>query len=563
MYNTTKSSNGLLAINAAILLFFVSNAAFASTRVSLEGNVPLQDMGHSTGMVSPQEEVTMVLGLRLRNKDELEQLITQQSNPTSSLYHRWLTPEGFNDQFAPTQSDVETVSAFLRDHNIRVISITSNRLLIQARGTVADINSAFAVRLREFANGYSNTEEPTVPSDIGKIVQSIKGLSNTMMRSHTKRQESNDSNVVYSPQDIASAYNFSNANNLHHHKNDAILDGTGITLAIVSAFNYSSQDLNDYYKRFHINHTGTITNIPVGGESSKLEEETALDIEQASSQAPGANVLMYLASTPMLGTMDLAFNQMVCDNKADVVSFSWGLPDVVEGWAQILTTHEILEQAAAQGIVIFVASGDDGAYYQSGPFSFPAMAADYPSSDPIATAVGGTTMRMAGKDRDTEIAWTGSGGGISAFFDRPAWQRGKGVAEYGWYGQANQKRISTDVSLVSDPHTGYAIRFSGHWDSVGGTSAAAPNWAALWVLAEQATHGRIGGVNQTIYVIGSSSDRKSVFHDITSGDNGNGVGPGYKAGKGWDYPTGWGTPDGIKLVQWLVDHQPTAVASSN
>ena len=565
MFNYYKLTRGLSAVVLTILaLFLIQSLACAEDLVKLDGNVGSKQMGQSSP-VSPDQSLPLVFGLRIRNQDQLERLITAQSNPTSPLYHHWLTPAQFEAAYSPTQSDVDTVSAYLRDHSIRVVSISPNRLLIEALATADKIDNVFGVELRQFADGFANTKEPQLPDDIAKIVQSIKGLnSRVQLKSKiqaSKAKDDEDKNVVYTPAGIATAYNFANANNANLQDPHEQLDGSGVTIAIVTAYGYNPQDLSDYYKQFHINHTGKITNIPIGGVSRKLELETTLDLEQVSSQAPAANILMYMASAPEESLMDEAFNQVVCDNDADVVSFSWGLPDLVEGWAQILTTHEIFEQAAAEGIVIFVASGDDGAYYQDSPFSDAELVTDYPSSDPLVTGVGGTTLLMDKTKRLSEVAWSGSGGGISAYFDRPAWQRGKGVPEYGWYLPANQKRMGCDVSLVADPVTGYATCFMGRFFSIGGTSAAAPNWAALWSLAEQAAHGRIGGGNQTIYAIGNSgADRAAVFHDITSGDNGNDVGPGYKAGEGWDYPTGWGTPDGMKLIRWLVKHKPATTA---
>jgi subtilase family serine protease len=562
---TCKLTRGLSALALTILtLICLLPAANAADLVNLDGIVGAKQLGQSPA-VSPDQSVPLVFGLRIRNQDQLEQLITAQSNPTSPFYHRWLTAAQFEATYSPTQADVDTVSAYLRDHGIRVVGISPNRLLIEALATAANVDNVFGVQLRQVADGFANSKDPQLPTDIAKIVQSINGLdSGTMMKSKTKAPKSHQADhggIVYTPAAIATAYNFANSNNANLAHPEAALTGSGMTIAIVGAYGYNPQDLSDYYNKFHIKHTGKITNIPIGGPTQTIALETTLDLEQASAQAPAANVLMYMAQTPRLGTLDQAFNQVVCDNEADVVSFSWGLPDLVEGWAQILTMHEIFEQAAAQGIAIFVASGDDGAYYQDGPFSDPQLVSNYPSCDPLVTAVGGTTLRMDKSKRLSEVAWSGSGGGIAAYFDRPAWQRGKGVPEYGWYAPANQKRVGCDVSLNADPETGYATCFMGQTGSIGGTSAAAPNWAALWCLAQQAAHCRIGGANQTIYAIANSgAEGAAVFHDITDGDNGGDAGPGYKAGVGWDYPTGWGTPDGMRLIRWLVKHQPAAIA---
>src|SRR5207249_2783109 len=159
--------------------------------------------------------------------------------------------------------------------------------------------------------------------------------------------------------------------------------------------------------------------------------------------------------------------------------------------------------AAAQGIPVFAASGDDGAYdckedpKPNGKHVFrepgaagtgttpPALptrtpSVDYPSSDPNVVAVGGTNLQLnSNGNRSSETAWTGAGGGTSDFWPRPAWQTGPGLP-------VNDKRNSADVSLVADPWTGYAVYFQGNWETAGGTSFAAPNWAALWALVDEA-----------------------------------------------------------------------------
>jgi kumamolisin len=149
------------------------------------------------------------------------------------------------------------------------------------------------------------------------------------------------------------------------------------------------------------------------------------------------------------------------------------------------------------------------------------------------------------------MAWKGSGGGVSGYWKRPSWQHGPGVP-------ASEKRNTADVALNADPATGYSFRFEGKWVVYGGTSVAAPEWAALWILIDEAANKRIGNANELIYEMGRSADYGKVFYDITRGDNGNYWGPGYKAGANWDHPTGWGVPNGEALLNWVVKAQKPA-----
>ena len=116
-------------------------------------------------------------------------------------------------------------------------------------------------------------------------------------------------------------------------------------------------------------------------------------------------------------------------------------------------------------------------------------------------------------------------------------------------------RSSPDIALDADPNTPYYAYFQGRWGYSGGTSFASPNWAALWALGIQAIKGhRTGQAAPLLYKLAASSVYHFNLHDITTGNNGGGVGPGYKAGKNWDYPTGWGTPNGANLVKWLISN---------
>jgi kumamolisin len=351
--------------------------------------------------------------------------------------------------------------------------------------------------------------------------------------------------VTYTPAQLATAYNFPNLNNAFH--GTTTYDGKGGTIAIATAYAYTASDLDYFLQFFNVTRTGSVTIIPINGGSTTPNYETTLDIENAAAEATGANFLVYEASDSSFSTFVLMHNQMASDNLAQVVSTSWGACEVNVG-SYVKTEDAIFKQMAAEGMAMFAASGDNGAYACSSTSK--TLAVDFPSSDPYFTAVGGTNLYVnTNGTYSSEIAWTSSGGGISSSFGKPAWQKGPGVP-------TNTRRDLADVSFDASAKTGISTYYQGVWYDGWGTSYGAPNWAALWVLAIQARSGkRTGNADPTVYKIGASATNyKLNFFDVTSGNNGNGNGPGYNAKKNWDYPTGWGSPNGTNLVNYVKGH---------
>jgi hypothetical protein len=232
------------------------------------------------------------------------------------------------------------------------------------------------------------------------------------------------------------------------------------------------------------------------------------------------------------------------------------------------TLDNIFKQAASQGQSFFAASGDNGAY----DCGDSRLTVDSPANDPYMTGTGGTNLTLNPDiTYATESAWSnpntfparGSGGGLSSYFARPNWQTGPGVANT----YSTGKRQVPDVSLDADPQTGYSVyvtynRSTG-WNVVGGTSAAAPGWAAFTGVYNQyaAAYGKpsLGYANPTLYSTGSYAQAYPPYHDITTGDN-----LYYQTTTGWDYPTGWGSFDANNLARDLAGTLAlTSVQASN
>jgi len=519
----------------------------------------------------PSQKLRVLVGLKLRDEPGLNKLLAEIYDSTSPRYRQYITPDDFAARFSPTVQDVDVVIAHLQSRGLKIVSVSPNRTLIEAEGTVTQLEKVFSVTINQYTlkmpsgvtkQYLSNDRDPALPARLAPIVESIMGLDTfAEFESRLRKQAAVSKPYGFSPQEIATVYDFPTANNAKIKGTK--FSGSGKTIAIATAESYNQKDVDAYWKHYNITRTGKLIDVPVGGKSTKANDETTLDLQTASSQAPGADIMMYMGVDPKFTTFTKVFNQVVTDNKADVMSISWGLCEEHTGVRQMKTEHNIFKQAAAQGIAVFAAAGDDGAYdckhdeeedggkdKDGKPTMKPVvkLSVDYPSSDPYVTAVGGTALYSSKGKRISESAWTGGGGGNSDHWPRETWQKGPGVP-------AGSMRSTSDVALNASPSTAYSFYMNGKWEAWGGTSVSAPAWAALWAVIDEAAGVRIGMPVETLYRVGESTEYKDAFHDITSGDNGDYRGPGFRAGDFWDHPTGWGVPKGESLKDWIVGDQ--------
>ena len=554
---------GLVSVSALALIASTGNSTieakhFSSSHVSshLAGPKNNSDLTPVGQKDFSHIEVDFVMSLKWRHPNELKQLILDQANPASPHYQKYLTVKEFTKEFGPSHVDYFTAIDFLTKNGLTLVDTSSNRLLIEGEGRISQLNKVFGSVSGVYqANGktiYKTVDQPKIPGQLKNFVNAIMLFQNGANSHNYLAGKINTTSVApkgYGPYQLATAYNYPNINNLNAGK---IYSGRGVTVAIATAQSYNCSDVTGYWNHYGIIRTGSITNVAIGGISHTANPETTLDIEQIGSDAPGANIIVYEARNP--GSLDFAlmFNRIVTDNKAQVISTSWGDAENFTDPSQIATENEIFEEAAVQGQAVFAASGDSGAYDESDPgFPLSILSVDFPACSPYVVAVGATKLVLNNVTylRQDETAWSGSGGGVSDIFSRPVWQVGPGVPD-------NEHRDSTDVSMDGDPNTGMPILYKNKWIEAGGTSFAAPNWAAGWSLAVEAVHHRIGMPDLYLYKIGASKDYSRIFYDVTQGNNGDyGVGPGYNSGVGYDHPTGWGTPNMSKLIRWLVEHQ--------
>jgi kumamolisin len=482
----------------------------------------------------------LAIGLSPTNPPQLDAFISDLYDSSSAGFHKFLTPGDFAARFAPTEAQYNAVITWLSSTGLTVTGTYTNRLLIDAEGTPAQVESAFQTSINTYSyNGttfYANGADPEIPSEFNGLIQSVIGLDDYLklepsLTKTTPFAPADD--PTYTPQQIQTAYNF---NPLY----TAGYNGAGQSIAIATAFSYNLNDIRTFQTNFGLAQN-PIININVDGLSTTPDSETTLDIEWSSAMAPGATIRAYLGINNALSTFTDVYNRIVTDNAAAVMSTSWGLCEPQMPSASIATDHNVFQQAATQGISIFAASGDQGAFDCSGSAS---LAVDFPASDPYVTAVGGTTLTLTSSNAiSTETTWwnspSGSGGGISTIFTKPSWQ--SGIAALSGTGF----RGIPDVAYDADPNTGQYLYFKGNWYSAGGTSIGAPEWAGLAAVWNQqrGSLGRLGNANPTLYNLGSSAGYPSYMRDVSSGTNGF-----YSATTGWDAATGWGTPNALNLV---------------
>jgi subtilase family serine protease len=397
-----------------------------------------------------------------------------------------------------------------------------------------------------------------------------------------------NSTAAYTGQQIAQAYDFDPL----YASSD---EGQGVTVGVFELEPNFPADISTFESCYGI--TAPVTYTPEDGgvgtpNASNLDGlETELDIEDILELAPQASVDVFQAPDTPIGLYN-DYASLVQTPGIQVISSSWGECETDIGSAYANAENTIFQQAAAEGISIAAAAGNSGAQdcvvTQLGPISTASdstattAAVDDPASQPFVTGVGGTSLNALGDQPTTapaEVVWNngetlaaageggGGGGGVSALWQMPGWQRGAATALNVINSESSRAchplvgdcREVPDVSADADPYTSYVVYWDGGWTTVGGTSGAAPVWAALFADADAnegcAAHGGIGFANPDLYGAAgnSTADYASYFNDITSGNNdvyGTNSGE-FAAGSAYDMASGLGTPIAGNLVPAL------------
>lgn len=418
------------------------------------------------------------------------------------------------------------------------------------RGRLGDLQAAFGTTLerarstdpatgREVVHR-ARSGELTVPARLAGVVVAVLGLDDRpQARPQFRLAPAGQGGPSYTPLDLARVYGF-----------PAGTDGAGQTLAILElGGGYTERDLAAYFGGLGLA-TPAVRAVGVDGarnapdgDPAGPDGEVLLDLEVAGALAPAADLVVYFAPNTDRGFLDALSTAVHATPTPTAVSISWGQNEEAWSVAARGAMDDAMADAAALGVTVTVAAGDDGSDDRVGDG---APHVDFPAASPYALGCGGTKLvadPASGRVR-SEVVWQeaehgATGGGISNAFPRPSWQRDVGVP-----GDAG--RGVPDVAAVADPLTGYQVLVDGESTVIGGTSAVAPLWAALVCRLAQVLGRPLGLLQPALYSAAAPGQPVPGLRDITEGSNG-----AWSAGPGWDPCTGLGVPDGMALLAAL------------
>ncbi|MCP8970131.1 S53 family peptidase [Ectobacillus ponti] len=514
---------------------FVALPAVTSTAAT---EVTVQQAGNPQGAsvmgnLPGDTPVTVDVVMKVKNKDKLAAFIQDTTTPGSRNYRKYLSVDAFRKAYGADAESVRQVVEYLRAFGIQT-TVAPNNLIVTANGTAAQFNKAFSVTLKkEEYKGehfHGSKENPKVPAHLGNNILCILGLSNySSYTSHAVKQTPLLENgavpqgpLSLTPQDLIQHYNVQPL----YDKGAA---GAGQTIGIVTLADFNQEDAYAFWKQAGISvKPNRITKVNVdGGSGWDGYDETTLDVEQSGALAPQADIRVFVGPNSDTGFVD-TFSTAINENKSQQISVSWGesetavnylvqLQQETPKYAEVF--NQLFMQAASQGISMFAASGDEGAYdaarefgLSSGIAGATSLSVDTPADSPYITAAGGTTLPFSlHSDKyqiditnSAERAWgwdylypyfdarglnnpdgwgsrylAGGGGGFSQLFATPEYQRNvPGVNQYTavkqWTENADQSSLTRDtaptivtgkgkgrnlpdLSMNADPYTGYKV----------------------------------------------------------------------------------------------------------
>ncbi len=621
-----------LALTASAVPVAVADNAPAPTqqRIGPAPHLP----GGAVRTAAPADGTPLDMSVVLSPRDPagLKKFVADVSTPGSPLYHHYLGTGEFGPAFGATAATVDRVRDALKAQGLTTGKLDADGLTLPVHTTVGAAAKAFhtgftGFRTADGRTGLINTSAPSVSSAVAPAITGINGLTTTAdLHTHFKVPArkgaagakgavsgsdavtpringktpsacagatsqmafwGSDTQGYWSARSLATAYGMADEPNV----------GTGVTVGIFELENYSTGDIAAYQSCYGTKVPVSAVKVDGGAtEPPNADEfvgtESALDIEDLIGLVPQASLLVYqgpdAGDATYQNVLDV-YQKMVDDNRAQVISTSWGGCEPNTPPAFMDAENLVFEQAAAQGQTVTAAAGDSGSsdcWYdpnQDGVSDAPngsVLAADDPAGQPYVLGVGGT--EMTGSGGSTQTVWNdgvdATGGAISDHFALDAttgYQAGVNGTGYtnNCAATAAQKcRQVPDVSALADPATGYMIYNDG-WFPIGGTSGASPTWAALAAQADLdpscAAGGPVGFVNPTLYQLPSSAYRDVTGANEFSGLANNyldytGASPAdsYKVGTGYDLTTGLGTPHARSIIPALCKAVPQSPAGT-
>jgi kumamolisin len=532
----------------------------AGTHVTVAGSgrVPLPG-ARALGRTNPNSQVEVTV--KVRRKRPLPPL---EGRPASHM-----TRQALAETYGATAEDIAKVVETFAGFGLKSEAASAATRSVRFSGNVVEMEKAFLVTLFNYAHPQGNYRgrvgSVQVPAEVKDIVQGVFGLDNRRVV-RRRRQPVRDASLAragakvpsswYIPSELASHYSFPPG------------DGAGQAVGLLEfGGGYFDKDLELFCKLagvgvpkvLPVSTDGTPTNAHDGEEG-----EVMLDIEIVSGLCPKSSIVVYFAQFDEQGWITILDAVMKdAQNDPGVVSCSWGLAEDTDVWTHQAQTqvNESLQEAAHLGITVCVAAGDDGS---SDAVTDGKAHVDFPGSSPYVLSVGGTTIPKKG-GAGADIVWKegdglradnggSTGGGVSTVFARPSWQSGVKIKSVD--PGAIVGRCVPDLAANADwDASPYLLVVDGKSQANGGTSAATPLCAALVGLinAQRGAGKRIGYLTPLLYQAdGGGTIGAAGCTDVVSGDNNTDKIGGYSAGPGYDAVSGWGTPNGKKLLAALA-----------
>jgi len=605
-----------LALEAGLAGVPAVAAATTPSRAALQSSSPAATPANEVGPTPAGTSVNFNVDLQLKDPSGAVAFAQAVSDPTSPSYRRYLTPAQWETRFSPSQSSVNAVTSWLKSQGIAVESVTPDRMTVQATGSVATVERAFGASLDEYRHlgkVVRLASSPlTVPTSLAALITGVTGVDERVATPATLTGADIPKTARGHGTEIPQPPGFRNAPpcSIYYGKNsDATdpaygagypsplpyavcgyvppqlqaaygltskiaggIDGEGVTVAIVDAYvsptlfvdaqQYSAKNQPKQVLtsgQFSESLSKSFNNTELC-EASEWSGEQTLDVEAVHATAPGANIL-YMGAKNCLNGLYNSVQQVVDGHLAQIVTDSWGDDggDLLDSPSSRRGFDNVLLMADATGIGVQFSAGDNGDEFTT----LGMTVADYPSSSPYATSVGGTSLQVGKSNvRLGELGWStsksnlctpllaeeelpgcttsslntwlppapggydyGGGGGTSYEYPEPAYQAGVVPATLvernsAVTGIAN--RVEPDISMDADPTTGMLVGETQvfpngtYYDQyrIGGTSLSSPLFAGEMADADQAAGGALGFVNPLLYTLAASPTASSEFNDI-------------------------------------------------
>jgi kumamolisin len=531
---------------------------------------PHSEKSTPLGAVDVNEPVTVTLILRRR--PGAQPITVEDFTKTARSERKRLSHEDFANTHGAAPEELERVAEFARGRGLQVLEMDQARRSVVVRGTAAQVNTAFAVELRNYDlprhryRGFEGTV--SLPTPISEIVQTVVGLDNRPVPATrgpaTRASDDPPGTSSLTPVKAAQLYAFPAGS------------GAGQTIGIYEMVTddpvtgipqnpgYTGADIASTMNAFGGGLTvPTPVDVAVGGQNNAgvSDGETVLDITVAGAVAQGATLAVYFTGGDNQSIIR-ALQRMIHPSAGDpvptviTISYGWGPDDDTQFTtpAEFSEMDQLFQDAASLDITVLVSTGDSGAMIQSTTQA----QVSFPATDPWVIACGGTTIGNIGGGAFDEVVWNdtfgqnsgATGGGVSVLFSTvPSYQDGLNIPTRVNTGTVG--RGIPDIAGNASPNSGYAEFLGGNSvGPTGGTSAVAPLYAGLMAVINANLGSSAGFINPLLYSLAGSAFKDTLGAPGPANNSFQGV-TGYSAGPGWDACTGLGSLNGTALLKAL------------